>query len=124
MNVKGTAILKPGQYRGAWQLGKHKGEYEALVQRGAMTVWRDNDRNHTLNQGPEDTGLHGINLHRAGRLTDVDSPVGKWSAGCQVMPQAEEFDLVMCLVRRAAARYGQTFTYTLLTEAQAFEARS
>ena len=28
---KGTAVLAPGQYRGAFTLGKHKGEYEALV---------------------------------------------------------------------------------------------
>lgn len=31
MNVDGTAILKPGQYRGAYKVGQHKG-YAALQQ--------------------------------------------------------------------------------------------
>ena len=28
---KGTAVLKPGQYRGAYRVGKHRGRYTALV---------------------------------------------------------------------------------------------
>lgn len=120
MNAKGTAILAPGQYRGCWELGLHKGEYEALVQRGPMTVWRDNDRNATLDLGPADDGHHGINLHKAGRLTDTDSKVGRWSAGCQVLPRTDDFALLMSLVKQAAKRYGPRFTYTLLTEAEAW----
>jgi len=83
-----------------------------------MTVWRDNNRDIALDQGPEDTGLHGINLHRAGRGTEAGHHVGKWSAGCQVLPRAEDFDLLMALCRRAAAAWGPRFTYTLLTEEQ------
>ena len=37
---KGTAVLAPGQYRGAFALGKHKGEYEALVQAAPVTGTR------------------------------------------------------------------------------------
>ena len=46
-NVKGCAILVPGQYRGCYQLGKHKGKYEALVQRKPVKVHRDNNHAET-----------------------------------------------------------------------------
>src|SRR5690554_8127804 len=39
----GTAILKEGQYRGAYRIGFHKGSYEALVQQKPVTVLRDVD---------------------------------------------------------------------------------
>ena len=32
INSKGCAILKEGQFRGAFKVGKHKGDYPALVQ--------------------------------------------------------------------------------------------
>ena len=32
MNVNGTAILVPGQYRAAYKIGLHQGKYEALKQ--------------------------------------------------------------------------------------------
>src|SRR5256885_1739574 len=33
MNPQGTAILMQGQYKGAYQIGLHRGKYYALVQR-------------------------------------------------------------------------------------------
>ena len=43
-NPAGTAILVPGQYRGAYQVGKHQGKYSALCQAGPVRVWRDKSR--------------------------------------------------------------------------------
>jgi hypothetical protein len=37
---KGTVIVKPGQYRGVFQIGIHT-DYKALVQIGDITVDRD-----------------------------------------------------------------------------------
>jgi hypothetical protein len=67
MNELGTAILKPGQWIGMWELGKHKGVYPALVQKAPVTVIRDFNRDNYLDykSGKEDTGLFGINNHRA-----------------------------------------------------------
>ena len=48
MNVKGTAILKPGQYKGMWAIGKHQGRYEALRQVKPCTVYRDNNKDDKL----------------------------------------------------------------------------
>jgi hypothetical protein len=112
----GTAILKPGQYRGMWQMGMHQSRYRALVQRGPCTVIRDNNRDGLLDDGPvEETGYFGINLHHA-RDRGVTTDVANWSAGCQVLADREEFDLVMSLCALGAARHGNTFTYTLLAE--------
>ena len=65
MNVSGTAILMPGQYRGAYEVGFHLGKYRALVQRRPVRVWRDNDRDSTMTYGGHDDideGLFGINI--------------------------------------------------------------
>ena len=48
INPEGTAILVPNQYRSTWQLGKHQGKYEALVQRKKVAVWRDNNKDDVI----------------------------------------------------------------------------
>lgn len=114
--VEGTAILKPGQYRGAWVLGKHKGDKPALVQAKPVTVYRDPNRDATLDTAKEETGLFGINLHRAGLNSSV---VDKWSAGCQVWQMDADFERFLWLCRQQAAKGKgwETFTYTLLAGA-------
>lgn len=114
LNPKGTAVLKCGQYIGAWKLGLHKGQYEALIQTGGkVTVYRDADKDETAEeQGIEETGWFGINIHRANPKT-ISRIVEKWSGGCQVF--ASPFDFAEAL--KACRRSGQSvFTYTLLKE--------
>jgi hypothetical protein len=114
LNVLGTAIMKPGQYPRAYQIGKHQG-YKAMQQTGPITVFRDNDKDQELDTtgNDEDTGLHAINIHRANR--ERASPhVDKWSAGCQVVQDPDHFDFFMTLCQRGADKFGNSFTYTLL----------
>lgn len=111
MNVKGTAMLKAGQYIDTWIIGPHLNKYTALVQRKPVTVYRDNDRNSIFQSNVEDTGLFGINIHKAG--SDSKS-VDKWSAGCQVFKRVADFNTVMKLAEEQRKRYGNKFTYTLL----------
>jgi hypothetical protein len=116
MNIKGTAILKPGQYRSSHKIDIHK-TYEALVQKGKnpVTVYRDNNLDNVLNTGNvlEDKGFFGINIHSAG----ANSPkVDRWSAGCQVFKRKKDFNSFMDLCRRSSKIYGIYFTYTLLKE--------
>lgn len=115
MNPQGTAILKEGQYVDAYRMGLHKGKYVALVQRKPVTVLRDYDRNSTLDflNGVPDTGLFGINIHRALRKGTA-LVVDRFSAGCQVFKQAEDFYFFIDLCYRHRALYGNNFTYTLL----------
>lgn len=117
MNVRGTAILKPGQYLRSHALGKHSG-YPALQQVGPLTVFRDADKDETLELDPTtmQTGLFAINIHRAAQgraATRVD----RWSAGCQVLQDAKHFEFLMTLVTAASSIHGPRFSYTLLEEA-------
>jgi len=114
---KGCALLKEGQYRGGYQLGLHRNSYEALVQRKPVTVYRDNNRNKTLDfNAPTETGMFGINIHKGSDLKSRDYLVDKYSAGCQVIQDANEFKHLLQLCRQAARRYGNSFTYTLINE--------
>ncbi len=115
-NVRGTAVMKPGQYRGAYMLGKHR-NYKALQQKSPITVFRDANRDLVLDTTGmvEETGIFGTNLHRADAYR-ASLEVGKWSAGCQVMQDPDHFAFLLMLCERGAARYGNSFTYTLLTE--------
>ena len=113
INVKGTAILPPGQYRSMWKLGQHRGKYDALVQNSKVTVWRDDNKDTFLEAGPEDAGWHGINCHRASEVR-TSTRVDKWSAGCQVLASPSNFDTLMKLCNYAAVQWGDTFTYTLI----------
>jgi len=116
-NVKGTAIMKPGQYRGLWSLGKHQGRYDALVQSGVVTVYRDADQDDKLDMAMDASGFFGINLHRA-RENGTSLRVDKWSAGCQVIACSTDFDLLMALCRKGAEKWGNSFTYTLINETE------
>jgi len=118
-NPKGTAVLKPGQYRSTWQLGKHQGKYDALVQRKPVKVWRDNNKDEVIDYNNittlVDEGYFGINIHRSNPY-DQSYVINKWSAGCQVFKKIEDYDKFMELCKDSAKIYGNSFTYTLITE--------
>lgn len=115
MNTHGTAILKEGQYRGAWKLGKHQGKYTALVQRKEVTVIRDGNKDGVLDieGGYEDKGYFGINHHRANSKNE-SVQVDKWSAGCQVTADPHLYDIFIQLCQESAEVWGEGITYTLL----------
>lgn len=116
MNVLGTAILKPGQYRGAFKRGLHKGT-QAFIQASPLTVYRDNNKDDELDLDvPTETGMDGIDLHHASGA-QASTVVGKWSAGCQVLQDPVQAGFLNALGDAAAAIHGNSFTYTLLTEA-------
>jgi hypothetical protein len=111
-NKKGVARLVPGQYRGVWSVDKHQGKYDALCQRlGNVTVWRDANKDLVFEEKTTDTGMFGINIHKAGQ----DSTwVENWSEGCQVFKRVKDFDAFMSICKKAAKIHGNKFSYTLL----------
>lgn len=113
--IKGTAILKEGQYRGAYQIGYHKGKYKALCQKKPLIVYRDNNKDQVYDLSPIsiDRGIFGINIHKAG---DNSTLVDGWSYGCQVFSKSIDFNAFMRLVEKSANIYGNSFTYTLINE--------
>ena len=91
MNKDGVAILKPGQYRGSHKLRLHAGKYLALGQ-----------------QKP-------VNIHRAtGRAGGKSTRVDRWSAGCQVIGDNDDWHEFLDVCQTAREIWGNSFTYTLL----------
>jgi hypothetical protein len=116
INPAGSALVKAGQYINSHKIGTHR-TYEALVQQNPITVIRDYNRDAVLdfNNGKEQTGLFGINIHRANQYgTTID--VNDYSAGCQVFANISDFNSFMDLARNHRNKYGNNFTYTLLDE--------
>jgi len=109
-----TAIVVPGQYRGLWKLGLHKGKDPAFVQVGPVSVYRDGNRDEVLDFDPKTIarGVFGINGHHAG--TD-SARIDGWSAGCQVWKRRKDHDRALMLGRAQLAQHPTwaTFTYTL-----------
>lgn len=120
INKKGTAILVPNQYRGVYKIDTHGGKrkYTALCQRnGEVEVWRDDNRDTTPDcVGPKDKGFYGINIHRQWG-SDEREYTGGVSAGCQVFQSSRHFYQFMDTCNRAADKWGNSFTYTLIMEA-------
>jgi len=117
LESKGTAILKPGQYPKSHKLRLHQGKYLALGQQNNVTVYRDNNRDdiYNLNSENTDTGLFGINIHRAtARAGKKSTQVDKWSAGCQVIADNDDWHEFLDICQTARSEWSNNFTYTLI----------
>lgn len=110
-NRKGVARLMPGQYRGSHTIGFHKGQYQALVQKNPLRIWRDPNRDMIFNENLVERGIFGINIHKAMENTKC---VEDWSEGCQVFKRNPDFLEFMRICNQAAVAQGNSFTYTLL----------
>ena len=117
MKKEGVAVLKPGQYKSSHKLRLHAGKYLALGQQNPVTVYRDNNRDdkYDLNDDNTQTGLFGINIHRAtGRSGKTSSRVDKWSAGCQVIASNDDWHEFLDICQIAREKWSNNFTYTLI----------
>ena len=116
-NVKGTAILVPGQYRATYKIDKHRGKYDALCQRKPVKVYRDGNMNDVYDLDPKtlDEGLFGINIHRSNQWY-TRTTIDQYSAGCQVFNSPTDFTAFMRLCQKQKEIFGNSFTYTLIDE--------
>tara|TARA_R110000764_G_scaffold47990_1_gene106767 strand:- start:1412 stop:2026 length:615 start_codon:yes stop_codon:yes gene_type:complete len=117
LNSKGCAILKPGQYRSSHKLRLHRGKYLALGQQNDVTVYRDRNKNdkYDFDESTTDTGLFGINIHRATSIKGKKSTnVDKWSAGCQVIASNDDWHSFLDICQIAREVWGNNFSYTLI----------
>jgi len=117
MRKEGVAILKPAQYRGSHKIALHQGKYEALCQRKAVKVYRDNNRDDNFNLLEESLmeGVFGINIHRATSVSAAKSlQVDRWSAGCQVIASNDDWCEFLEICKKAKEVWGNSFTYTLI----------
>ena len=117
LNDRGVAILKPGQYRGSHKLRLHQGKYLALGQKKPMKIYRDAnlDGKYDLIEESVREELIGINIHRAtGRSGGKSTRVDKWSAGCQVIADNDDWHEFLDICQSAREIHGNSFSYTLL----------
>jgi hypothetical protein len=117
MNPNGVAILIPGFYPKCWTVGKHKGEYPALVQAGAgiFKVWRDNDIDGNFDfTGRVWTDVSGLNDHttRAHQINNV----GGFSEGCVVTQDDKEHEIKMAICLRSAELYAPIYSFALFQD--------
>jgi hypothetical protein len=117
MNPNGVAILIPGFYAKCWVIGKHKGEYDALVQSGpgVFKVWRDNNKDGKFDfSGKIFTDVSGLNDHTT-REHQINN-VGGFSEGCMVTQDDKEHRIKMAICERAKELYNNSFSYALFQD--------
>ena len=80
-----------------------------------MVVYRDNTGDNKSDHINEDEGMFGINGHRA-HATKLVHSTKYYSAGCQVLRHPADFARLIALCEMQVARWGNSFTYTLLED--------
>lgn len=114
-NMNGTAILKEGYYSQCWELGLHKGQYEALIQSdlAKFIVYRDNDADGELDYtGELFFDVTGLNGHTTSFKNEIER-VGAYSAGCQVRQDELDHLMFMAIVKKSMEKYGPYVSYGL-----------
>lgn len=115
---KGLGILQPAQYINSYKLGyfPRSGSYKsrALLSVGKQLAYRDNNWDSdkiTFSFKDEGNNFY-MHLHRG---FPGGSKVNNWSEGCQVFPTDASLNSFMKLIELQEKRYGNQFTYTLIT---------
>lgn len=75
-----------------------------FYQEGAIEIYRDGNKDRKLDKAIKTKGWYGINFHRAGLGSFVDT----WSAGCQVVADKAWFEAIKIF------QSGQKINYTLI----------
>lgn len=115
-NPEGTAMLIEQQVLGMLKWGRHK-NYAALEQIKAAKYVRDYNRDDQLNPDLSKiyTGIIKTNIHRASQWKHTVK-VGAYSAGCVVLANPIEFELLGNICKRAKKEFENKFTFSLIDE--------
>ena len=120
--VTGTAVIKEGQYRGAWKfIDSYDGfsHYPYFQQIRGINYYRDGDKDNEIDLIQEQINkIFGTQWHKMSNVGDQrkvqDFEVNNWSLGCMGAPVVE-WDKVIKLTREAIkAGQGTVFTGTLI----------
>lgn len=118
----GLPILVPAQYIDIYYISQYRGERAFLTINGAsQLVWRDNDTsnidifnpNNFTNPELLNSSTNSLKLHR-GYPGGIN--VGNWSEGSQVFSLAENLNEFFDYCEKHQIKYGNKFTYTLVTK--------
>ena len=117
--IKGTAVIKEGQYRGAWEFRDTYTEFSTnpyFRQIKDVDYYRDGDMDTEIDYiNEQDDKIFGTHWHRmsnAGDQRNIQAfEVNNWSLGCMGCPM-EEWIKVIILARKSLA--GKVFTGTII----------
>lgn len=127
-NIKqrgGLGILKPAQYVDSWQIGEYHGE--KCLRPGVQKFYRDAaNGDDKLTFSKEGSGAAGMLIHKAFNRAQGKNTYGvyNWSEGCQVIPDPSHLDQIFGLLDKHKAKYGNKFTYTLITSKDVEDSQS
>lgn len=103
LNPEGAAVaLIDYLHKDIWVRGAHKDQQNCLIQQGAeISVVRDGNGNGRRDASdPIRKGYYGINMHSTKGNYDIKS-IGRWSAGCTVIPNVQQHQYIMGIVNKA-----------------------
>jgi hypothetical protein len=121
----GLTVLAPSQYIDTYYISTFKGSKAMKIVPGAtQLIWRDNDTSNvdTFNPQnltkpeiikPNDLVDNGIKIH-CGYPGGIN--VGSWSEGSQVFSSADNLNQFFELCEKHKAKWGNVFTYTIVTK--------
>lgn len=100
-------------HKDVWMRGRHKDQNNCLIQIGnEITVVRDNNNSHGRSQSdPTQKGYFGINFHHT-KGNYSKSSIGRWSAGCLVVPNVQQHQHMMGHINKAV---NKKISYILLS---------
>lgn len=117
--VTGVAVIIPGQYQGVYELIDDYTtwlKYPFFKQIAPMSYWRDFDKDTTLDKvQPQINKMFGTHYHRGSNIGATGRHNYNWSAGC-IIQEEPYFKKVIEIARKAAAKYGNKFTITILDQ--------
>lgn len=116
VNGKYTSVLAEGQYRGAYQVGKHLGHYPALVQSGPVQIVQDYDRNAKFDarNGQKAMVGRGVDIVPLPAFDNRSNVLGHGSAACQILQSPADMATLLTLANRHVGLYGNQLDYALL----------
>ena len=112
----GMGIMKPAQYVDSWVIGEHIGEKALRPQK--QKFYRDKGAgSDKITYSIEGEGYAGMLIHKAFSRAQGKNTYGvyNWSEGCQTIPDPAHLDQFFSLLEKHKAKYGNKFTYTLIT---------
>lgn len=113
----GLGILQPAQYKNSWSIGEYHGE--KCLRPGVQKFFRDNNYGEDkITYSKSDSGNAGMLIHKGFNRSQGKNTYGvyNWSEGCQVIQSPTDLDQIFYLLDKHKAKYGNKFTYTLITK--------
>jgi hypothetical protein len=112
----GLGILQPAQYKNSWTIGDYHGE--KCLRPGKQKFYRDTNTGvDKITYSKSGEGNAGMLIHKAFNRSQGKNTYGvnNWSEGCQVIQSPTDLDQIFGLLEKHKGKYGNKFTYTLIT---------